>query len=70
MSSISINDFSYKTIGTGRYSITYISPATGKEWTATIADTWLTDATILADNPRIKDLNKLKRLIKTGGNNL
>ena len=61
---ININDFSFQFIGYGHYRVTYTSPATGKQWSTTVNDMSLIDATKNADEPRRKDLEALKRLCK------
>ena len=61
---ISITDFTFRYAGFGHYEVTYTSPNTGKEWTKTINDMMLIDATKNADEPKKRDLNALKSLIK------
>ena len=61
---ISITDFTFRCTGYGHYQVTYTSPNTGKEWTKTITDMPLIDATKNADEPKKRDLNALKSLIK------
>lgn len=63
---ININDFNFQCSGYGHYRVTYISPATGKQWSTTVNDMSLIDATKNADEPRRKDLETLKRLCKGG----
>lgn len=60
----SIYDFSFSPVGYGRYLVEYTSPSTGKRWWAHVTDMCLIDATKNSDNPKIKDLNSLKRLCK------
>jgi hypothetical protein len=62
--SISISDFNLKRVGYGQYNVTYISPATGKEYTSRTTDSSLIDATFNSDSPKIKDLNLLKKIAK------
>ena len=59
-----ITDFTFITAGYGHYKVTYTSPVTGKRWTKTTNNMPLIDATKNADEPRRKDLNELKRLLK------
>lgn len=61
---ISLSDFRFMPSGYGHYQVTYISPVTGKRWTATTNNMPLIDATKNADSPKIKDLNELKRVCK------
>lgn len=60
----SIYDFSFIPIGYGHYKVTYTSPVTGKQWTATTNDMPLIDATKNADDPKRCDLETLKRICK------
>jgi hypothetical protein len=62
---ISINDFRFTFSGYGHYKVTYISPNTGKEWTATTSNMPLIDATKNADEPKKKDLITLKKTCKS-----
>lgn len=64
MSKISIHDFDFRLIGYGHYKVKYTSPATGKTWVTTTNDMPLIDATKNADNPKVKDLEILKRMCK------
>lgn len=61
---ISINDFSFRIAGYGRYKVTYTSPVTNKQWTTTTDDMYIIDATKNADNPKRKDLEALKYICK------
>lgn len=63
---ININDFSFQFIGYGHYRVTYTSPATGKQWSTTVNDMSLIDATKNAEEPKRKDLEGLKRACKNG----
>lgn len=60
----SIYDFSFIPSGYGHYKVTYTSPVTGKQWTATTNDMPLIDATKNADEPKRRDLETLKRVWK------
>ena len=61
---ISISDFSFISAGYGHYQVTYTSPVTFKKWTATTDDMPLIDATKNAEEPKRKDLEKLKMYCK------
>ena len=64
MMNISISDFSFQFAGYGHYKVKYTSPATGKSWTTTTNDMPLIDCTKNADDPKKKDLEILKRVVK------
>lgn len=64
MNTISINDFRFRIKGRGHYLVTYTSPKTGKQWHKTIDDMMLIDETKNSENPKKKDLEMLKYLIK------
>lgn len=59
-----LRDFDFTFAGYGHYKVTYTSPATGKQWSATISDMELVDATKNSDNPKRKDLEMLKFICK------
>ena len=61
---ISLYDFTFEFAGHGHYKVTYTSPATGKKWSRITSDMMLIDATKNADNPKRKDLEELRRLVK------
>ncbi len=61
---IQLTDFDFKPSGHGHYSVKYTSPATGKEWKASIDDMPLIDSTKFEDSPKKVDLNILKRVCK------
>jgi hypothetical protein len=62
-----LRDFRFKFAGYGHYKVTYISPVTGKEWSRTITDMPLIDATKNSDDyPKRKDLDILKKIVKYG----
>ena len=61
---ISINDFSFSFSGYGHYKVTYTSPLTGKKWSTVTNNMPLIDATKNADEPKRKDLEELKYLVK------
>lgn len=64
---ITITDFSFKFAGFGHYTVTYTSPKTGKQWTATTNNMPLIDETKNAESPKRKDLERLKYICKQGG---
>ena len=61
---ISISDFSFSFSGYGHYKVTYTSPVTGKKWQTVTSNMPLIDATKNADEPKRKDLEELKYLVK------
>lgn len=61
---ISISDFSFMFSGYGHYLVYYKSPTTGKFWSKRINNMPLIDATKGAEQPKIKDLIRLKRIAK------
>ena len=65
MANISICDFEFQFVGYGHYKVTYTSPKTNKSWSKTIDDMTLIDSTKNADEPLVKNLNALKRKVKS-----
>lgn len=61
---VSLSDFRFAPAGYGHYKVTYTSPVTGKAWTATTNNMPLIDLTKNADEPKRKDLEALKYLVK------
>ena len=61
---INISDFSFIHSGSGHYKVSYTSPVTGRVWSTTTDNMHLIDATNGEEKPKIKDLNKLKKLCK------
>jgi hypothetical protein len=61
---IELSDFSFLPSGYGHYKVTYTSPVTGKSWKVTTNNMPLIDETKNADQPKIKDLIRLKALCK------
>ena len=61
---ISIYDFDFRFSGHGHYKVTYTSPVTGKQWSTTVSDMTIIDATKNADKPEPKDLEALKWMCK------
>lgn len=59
-----LSDFIFVFSGDGHYKVTYCSPVTGKQWTKTIDDMPLIDATRGAEDIKQKDLDTLKRVCK------
>ena len=59
-----ISDFRFEFAGYGHYKVTYTSPVTGKQWTAKTNDMPLIDATKNADEPKRRDLERLKEFAK------
>lgn len=62
---ISIRDFDFRFSGYGHYEVTYTSPVTGKSWAKVTSNMPLIDATKNEDEPKRKDLEMLKRLVKS-----
>lgn len=63
-STISLSDFDFDFAGYGHYRVTYTSPVTGKSWSKTINDMTIIDKTKNEDDPKRKDLEELKRMVK------
>lgn len=63
-SNIKIYDFNFECAGYGHYKVTYTSPKTGKKWSATINNMPLIDATKNAEEPKKRDLEYLKKIVK------
>ena len=61
---ISISDFSFVFSGYGHYKVTYTNPTNGKQWAKVTNNMPLIDATKNADEPKRKDLEELKYLVK------
>lgn len=61
---INISDFRFSPVGHGRYSVTYTSPATKREFNTVITNMLLIDDTKNSDNPKRKDLEWLKYYCK------
>jgi len=59
-----LSNFNFQFSGYGHYKVTYTSPNTGKNWTKTINDMTLIDATKNEDYPKQMDLKRLKKIIK------
>lgn len=63
---ISIQDFGFMPAGYGHYKVMYQSPVTLKMWVNITSDMTLIDATKNEEEPKVKDLERLKRLCKEG----
>lgn len=63
---ISISDFTFLPNGHGHYRVTYVSPSGFRKWSTVTDDMPLIDATKNTDKPKIKDLERLRRLCKEG----
>jgi hypothetical protein len=61
---ISISDFGFIFLGRGAYNVTYTSPITYKTWTTRVTDMEYIDLTKNAEEPKVKDLERLKRKCK------
>ena len=62
-----ILDFRKSFAGYGHCEVTYTSPRTGKKWTRVTNNMPLVDAVFgCEDEPKQKDLERLKQLIKRG----
>ena len=61
---IQLSDFTFFSAGYGYYNVYYTSPNTQKSWVTKTNDMQLIDATKNSDNPKLKDLNHLKRICK------
>ena len=64
MATISILDFTKKSVGYGQYNVTYTSKATGNSWTSYTSDSKIIDNTFNSENPKVKDLVRLKKICK------
>ena len=59
-----LSDFRFMPSDYGHYKVTYTSPVAGKSWIATTNNMPLIDLTKNADEPKRKDLEALKYLVK------
>jgi len=65
-SQIKLSNFDFHFEGRGHYKVTYTSPVTEKKFTRTTCNMPLIDLTKNADEtPKIKDLNRLKKICKS-----
>lgn len=62
--SICISDFSFMFSGYGHYKVTYTSPITGKEWTATTNNMYIIDMCKGNWDAKKVHLNTLRRICK------
>lgn len=58
-------DFEFKFQGYGHYLVTYTSPVTLKQWRAVLNDMPLINVVRYEDKPARKNLNALKRMVKS-----
>lgn len=61
---IELSDFEFIPAGYGHYKVIYTSPLSGNQWRCKTDEMPLIDATKNADAPKVKDLEKLKKLCK------
>jgi hypothetical protein len=61
---ISISDFYFQDAGDGAYLVIYVSPTTRNGWSTLVKDMTLIEATKDAATPKVKDLEKLRRIVK------
>lgn len=59
-----LSDFNFIQSCYGRYKVTYTSPVTMKQWSTIVSDMTIIDATKNADEPKRKDLERLKQICK------
>lgn len=64
MKNINITDFRFFKKGYGQWNVTFESRKTHKIYKCYTTDSQLIDATQHCENPKIKDLNQLKRICK------
>ena len=60
-----MKDFNFQMQGYGAYKVQYTSPKTGKVWSKIITDMQVIDATKNSDEPKIKDIKELIRIVKS-----
>lgn len=63
---ISIHDFTFLSLGCGKYLVEYKSPVSGKTWRQHIANAALISATKGSISPKPKDLKTLLSVCKNG----
>ena len=61
---ISLSDFTFTFKGYGHYLVSFTSRKTGKKWSKLITDMTIVDKTKNEDDPKICDLEQLKRIVK------
>jgi hypothetical protein len=59
-----ISNFTFNFTGHGHYKVTYTSPVTYKQWSVIVNEMSIIDETKNAESPKLKDLNRLKRICK------
>ena len=62
---ISISNFTFE-LGTYIYLVTFFSTKTNKQWSVSTEDYKLIDSVRNIENPKQKDLTRLKKLCKNG----
>lgn len=62
---ITLSDFGFQHAGYGAYNVTYYSPLTNRMWTKRVTDMTIIDETKNCDEPKVKDLDRLKRICKS-----
>lgn len=72
---VTIHDFTFTFIRKDLYLVCYTSPATGRKWFKDVTDMRIINDTcyhyrLFGKNPAQKDLQCLKRFVKSGANNL
>lgn len=58
-------DFMFTFAGYGHYKVVYTSPVTAKTWSTITNNMPLIDSVLHQEEPKRKDLEKLKRLCKS-----
>lgn len=61
-----LGGFFFKFESSGHYRVIYTSVKTGRTWSKLITDMTLIDATKNAERPKRKDIEHLKRCVKSG----
>ena len=56
--------FTFKATRYGQWKVSYKTPSRARMWTKTISDTLLIDAVRNNEHPKVKDLIRLKNLVK------
>lgn len=61
---IDISDFDFELRSHGIYKVTFTSRKTGKTWSSIISEMSIIDATKNTEEPKVKNLIRLKELCK------
>lgn len=61
------SNFRFELVYSGHYRVTYTSPNTNKQWSALVTCMPYIDCVKYEDEPKQKDLNFLKKYVKTNG---